>query len=69
MFTKDTKVFKGVIRFGEYKTAYENGHVGFYINFHPEHLAPQLAIHSDRGSKSIEVIGNIYDDPKLMNEI
>lgn len=54
---------KGIIKFGEYKTPYEKGHVGFYINWD---LTKQLASFFKENASRIEVIGNIHDNPELM---
>lgn len=52
---------KGVIKFGEYKTPYEKGHVGFYINWD---LTKQLASFFKENASRIEVIGNILQAAK-----
>jgi len=59
----------GVIKFGKHKTndmsnTYECGNLGFYIEFNDEFHLLRQDIYFWHGL-GIEVIGNIWDNPKL----
>lgn len=55
------KYVTGVVKFGEYTTAYSSNNLGFYIDWE---LNQNLALYCE--INDIEVIGNIYDKPELL---
>ena len=56
-----TRYVEGVVMFGEYSTPYTKGHWGYYVDWD---LTKSLAIYC--ATKDIEVIGNKFDNPELL---
>ena len=52
---------EGVVMFGEYQTAFQSSNIGYYVNWL---LNKNLAIYCK--INDIEVIGNIHDNPELL---
>ena len=58
------KYIKGVVVFGEYSTSYQSSNVGYYVNWS---LNKNLAIYCK--INDIEIIGNIHDNPELLEDV
>ncbi len=61
----------GIVRFGAYSTLdrYQSTHFGFYIewlNLIKDSLRPDFLFWINTYQKSIEVLGNIHDNPELV---
>lgn len=61
----------GIVKYGEYKNPFNDdehaGHVGFYVDW----MRESSTLRADLGywAKVSEIIGNIFDDPELLENI
>ena len=55
------KYIAGVVMFGEYSSTYQSSNVGYYVDWS---LNKNIAMYCKMGD--IEVIGNVFDNPELI---
>lgn len=62
---QDQETFeRGIVMFGEYNDFTGTSHVGFYVRWNRVHLRPDILFWIRY--RKIEVTGNIYDNPELV---